>query len=74
MQKILDKKAEEFISFQIKRKIINLSKFNLIILEDLLKDNCISEEFFNRKRAQLLSFSNDSIRELQEYFENWQYF
>lgn len=56
----------EYLSFQIKRNIIGISKDFLIILENLRDENVISLEYYNRLRSQILGKSNDKIRDLED--------
>jgi hypothetical protein len=65
-----DSKTTEFIRFQINRKITNLYKAFLVILEDL-KDTKygIPDETHKRLRKKVLDSGNDAIREIDEYLD-----
>jgi hypothetical protein len=64
----MESKASDFIRFQINRKIINLYKNFLIILEDLRDPRFqISEETHKRMRKKTLDYGNDALREIEEY-------
>lgn len=62
-------KIKELISFQVRRKIIDLVKHFLFILEDSLNEN-YNKEDFQHHRKRILDFSNDAIRELEETFKS----
>jgi hypothetical protein len=55
-----------FFEFQIRRKVTNLYKNFLFILEDLHSSGEISEEVYKRSRKRILDYGNDTIRELEE--------
>lgn len=64
-------KLKEYILFQNKRKITNLYKNFLIILEDLREDGYnISDERYQRLRKRVLDCGNDSIRQFEEELNN----
>ena len=64
--------VENFFSFQLKRKITGLYKTFFFILEDLQADGVkIPEEQHQRIRKRILDLGNDTIRELEEYFEKF---
>ena len=57
-----------FFAFQTRRKITNLYKQFFFILEDLQADGVkIPEE----QHQRILDLGNDTIRELEEYFEKF---
>ena len=57
-----------FFAFQTRRKITNLYKQFFFILEDLQADGVkIPEE----QHKRILDLGNDTIRELEEYFEKF---
>jgi len=64
-------KLKEYILFQNKRKVTNLYKNFLIILEDLREDGYnISDERYQRLRKRVLDSGNDSIRQFEEELNN----
>ena len=67
----MDIKMKEFILFQNRRKVINLYKNFLILLEDLKEDGYnISDEKYQRLRKKVLDSGNDSIRQFEEELNN----
>ena len=61
-----------FFAFQTKRKITNLYKQFFFILEDLQVDGVrIPEETHQRISKRILDLGNDTIRDLEEYFEKF---
>lgn len=67
----LDIKLKEYILFHNKRKVINLYKNFLIILEDLREDEYnISDEKYQRLRKKVLDSGNDAIRQFEEELNN----
>jgi hypothetical protein len=61
-----------FFAFQAKRKITNLYKQFFFILEDLNSEGIkIPEENYKRIRKRILDQGNDTIRELEEYFDKY---
>ena len=63
----MNNKAKEFIKFQNRRKILNLSKNFLFLIEDIQAESgVISDETFQRMRKRVLDHGNDTIRELEE--------
>ena len=61
-----------FFAFQTRRKITNLYKQFFFTLEDLQVDGVkIPEETHQRIRKRILDLGNDTIRELEEYFEKF---
>ena len=67
----MDIKMKEFILFQNRRKVINLYKNFLILLEDLKEDGYnISEEKYQRLRKKVLDSGNDTIRQFEEELNN----
>jgi len=68
-----DKEREmikEFLQFQIRRKVTNLYKQFLFILEDVEQDRNNAKEHYQRNRKRILDFGNDTIRELEECLKN----
>ena len=67
-----DEKFRQFLSFQVNRKVKNLYKNFLFILEDINTDGYnISEEDFQRYRKLILDQGNDTVRELEEYLDSF---
>jgi|TARA_B110000196_G_C21077084_1_gene630519 hypothetical protein len=67
-----DEKSKDFLVFQLRRKIVNLYKNYLFILEDLEKTGYdIPEEEFQRIRKRILDYGNDTIREIEENLEKF---
>ncbi len=67
----MDIKMKEFVLFQNRRKVINLYKNFLILLEDLKEDGYnISEEKYQRLRKKVLDSGNDAIRQFEEELNN----
>ena len=67
----MDIKMKEFILFQNRRKVINLYKNFLILLEDLKEDGYdISEEKYQRLRKKVLDSGNNAIRQFEEELNN----
>lgn len=59
--------AKDFARFQVNRKVTNLYKQFLIILEDIRDEKYdISEDKYHRLRKRVLDFGNDAIREIDE--------
>ena len=59
-----------FFAFQARRKITNLYKQFFFILEDLQVGGMkIPEEQHQKIRKRILDLGNDTIRELEDYFE-----
>ena len=66
-------KSREFINFQIQRKVVNLYKNFLFMLEDLKDQGYdIPEEEFQRIRKRILDYGNDTIREIDENLDNFE--
>ena len=59
--------AKEFVTFQVTRKVTNLYKQFLFLLEDLQDQGYdIPDEVFQRMRKRVLDHGNDTIREIEE--------
>ena len=68
----MDDKSKSFLVFHLRRKVVNLYKNYLFILEDLKKDGYdIPEEEYQRIRKRILDYGNDTIREIEENVENF---
>jgi hypothetical protein len=64
-------KGREFIVFHHRRKIINLCKSFLSLLEDSVGEP-ITNEKYQKIRKRVLDGGNDSIREFEEHLDNFQ--
>jgi hypothetical protein len=65
-------KSKEFVRFQINRKVTNLYKQFLFMLEDLDGDGYdIPDEVFQKLRKRVLDYGNDAIREIEENLDNF---
>ena len=62
---------ENFINFQSKRKILNLCKTFLILLEDSGAEKCLDKDKYQQVRKRVLDHGNDAIRELEEHLSNF---
>ena len=62
---------KQFINFQNKRKILNLCKGFLMLLEDVDTENSIPVEKYQKIRKRVLDYGNDAIRELDEHLGNF---
>ena len=61
-----------FFAFQAKRKITNLYKQFFFILEGLESDGIkIPEDRHQKIRKRILDLGNDTIRELEDYFDKF---
>ena len=59
--------AKDFVTFQVTRKVTNLYKQFLFLLEDLQDQGYdIPDEVYQRMRKRILDHGNDTIRELEE--------
>ena len=65
------KGLEDFVKFQINRKVINLYKTFFIIVEDLQENGFLkmSSASYSRIRKKILDGGNDCIREIEDYLE-----
>ena len=71
MEGMDEDKIKEFLKFQIRRKVTNLYKSFLFILEDVESSHHgVDKEVFQRNRKRVLDFGNDAIREIEEYLKN----
>jgi hypothetical protein len=65
-------KEQDYLSFQVRRKVTSLFKNYFIILEDLIRENpSISQEKYNQIRKRILDYSNDTIREIEQDIEQF---
>lgn len=59
-------KEQDYLKFQIRRKVTNLFKNIFFLIEDLKRENpSISNEKYDHVRKRVLDYSNDTIRDLQ---------
>ena len=66
-RKELEQKLQDYVSFQISRKVTHLYKNFLFILEDLKAQGYdIKDEDFQRCRKRVLDHGNDAIREIED--------
>ena len=66
--------ATDFVYFQNRRKIINLCKYFLLALEDIRDDYDVPDEVYEKNRKMILDFGNDTIRELEENLEKFDFY
>tara|TARA_Y100000310_G_scaffold344389_1_gene456904 strand:+ start:64 stop:288 length:225 start_codon:yes stop_codon:yes gene_type:complete len=67
-----DNKGRDFVTFHNRRKVINLCKNFLVLVEDLkINDKSIPPEDFQKIRKRVLDYGNDTIREFEENLENF---
>ena len=66
--------ATDFVLFQNRRKIINLCKYFLLTLEDIRDDYDMPDEVYEKNRKRILDFGNDTIRELEENLEKFDFY
>ena len=65
-------KEKEFLQFQVQRKDVSLYKSFLFILEDLKAQGYdIDEDMYQRCRKRVLDQGNDTIREIEDYLNNF---
>lgn len=62
-------KAKDFVRFQMRRKVTNLYKNFLFILEDSTDSQYNSQEAYQRNRKRILDYGNDTIREIDELLD-----
>jgi len=59
-------KEQDYLNFQVQRKVTSLFKNFFFLLEDLKKENsCISKDKYDQIRKRVLDYSNDAIRDIQ---------
>ena len=59
--------AKDFVTFQVSRKVTNLYKQFLFLLEDLNEQGYdIPDEVYQRMRKRVLDHGNDTIMEIEE--------
>ena len=64
-------KSKDFLRFQVNRKVTNLYKNFLFMVEDLHNSGEIEEESFQRLRKRILDYGNDTIREIEENLDSF---
>lgn len=66
-------KTRDFVNFQVRRKVTNLYKQFLFLLEDLRSEGYnIPEESYQKTRKRVLDYGNDAIREIEENLKNFE--
>ena len=71
-RKELEGKLQDYVSFQLSRKVTHLYKNFLFILEDLKAQGYdIDEDMYQRCRKRVLDQGNDTIREIEDYLNNF---
>ena len=66
-----EEKVKGFVKFQVRRKVTNLYKNILFILEDLKdKEYYSSDEEYQKSRKRVLDLGNDLIRDIEETLDN----
>ena len=69
---MIGEKEKEFLQFQVQRKVVSLYKSFLFILEDLKAQGYdIDEDMYQRCRKRVLDQGNDTIREIEDYLNNF---
>lgn len=69
-----DPKLREYVLFQFRRKVTNLYKDCLFILEDAVNSNYnMSNEAYQKYRKRILDHGNDTIREIEEELEKFNF-
>jgi hypothetical protein len=59
--------VKDFLQFQVRRKVTNLYKNFLFILEDLKAEQYnVTDEAYQHHRKRVLDYGNDTIREIDE--------
>lgn len=70
----MDNKKKDFIKFQNRRKVMNLCKMFLILVEDVKEDGrTVSDAQYQRIRKRVLDYGNDSIREFEESVDSFSF-
>ncbi len=60
------------MAFQVRRKVTNLYKNFLFILEDLEDSGYqIPDEVYQKARKRVLDYGNDTIREIEENLDKF---
>ena len=64
--------SRDFMAFQVRRKVTNLYKNFLFILEDLEDSGLqIPDEVYQKARKRVLDYGNDTIREIEENLDKF---
>ncbi len=62
--------AKDFLRFHVNRKITNLSKSFLIVIEDLIADGYVfPPDKHQRIRKKVLDANGETIRDLESYLD-----
>jgi uncharacterized protein YaaN involved in tellurite resistance len=65
-----EEKVTSYVHFQVQRKITNLYKNCLVLIEDLKKPpHNLLEEEYKSIRKKILDYGNDALREIEEDFK-----
>lgn len=69
-----DPKLREYVLFQFRRKITNLYKHCLFILEDAVNSHYnMDNESYQKYRKRILDHGNDTIREIEEELQKFDF-
>jgi len=69
-----DPKLREYVLFQFRRKITSLYKHCLFILEDAVNSEYnMDNESYQKYRKRILDHGNDTIREIEEELEKFDF-
>jgi|TARA_R100001163_G_C4970714_1_gene130708 hypothetical protein len=64
--------SRDFMAFQVRRKVTNLYKNFLFILEDLEDSGVkIPDHMHQKARKRILDYGNDTIREIEENLDKF---
>ena len=67
----MENKKKDFAKFQNRRKVMNLCKMFLVLVEDIRDEsNSISDAQYQKLRKRVLDYGNDSIREFEESLDS----
>lgn len=70
----MEDKKKDFVKFQNKRKVMNLCKMFLVLVEDIREDGkIITDSHYQRLRKRVLDHGNDSIREFEESLDSFDF-
>jgi hypothetical protein len=59
-------KEQDYLNFQVQRKVTTLFKNFFFLLEDLKRENpSISKDKYDQIRKRVLDYANDTIRDIQ---------
>lgn len=65
-------KEKDLISFQVSRRMTRMNVDFLIILEDLVEDNVINQEFYSRLRKKCLDNLNYNVKEMETFVDKFE--